>query len=49
MILSWNIERTFGPNKEGVCLSKIQIIDFDSFFVVQDLAPHSTPHKNQGY
>ena len=40
MILSWNIERTLGQNKETVCLTQIQAIDYDSFSWLQVILPH---------
>ena len=40
MILSWNIERTLGQNRETVCLTQIQVIDYDSFFWLQTNLPH---------
>ena len=44
MILSWNIERTLGQNKETVCLTQIQAIDYDSFSWLQVILPHISPH-----
>jgi hypothetical protein len=29
---------------EGVCLTQIQIIDYDSFFRLQNILPHILPH-----
>ena len=44
MILSWNIEQTLGQNKETVCLTQIQAVDYELFFCLHSILLHILPH-----